>query len=206
MNKNQLLYRTIVMFFGVFLIGVGNASLRGSGLGTDPFTCMSLGISEKLNLSLGVFLLILNIFLFMIIVFCGKKYIGIGMIANMTLVGFISDFFVKFISNGDILMIKIIYMLIGIIVICLGVSIYSSANLGVAPYDAFGWVVEDLTKYKISFKITRVATDIICAIIGILFGSVVGINTIIMTFFTGPLVQFFTQKLIKQRFNSTIKY
>lgn len=205
MNKIQLLYRTVAMFFGVFLIGIGIAFLRGSGFGADPFTCMNLGISESLEISLGVFQLILNIFLFGIIVLCGKKYIGIGMIANMTLVGFISDFFITFISNENIILIKVMYMLIGVIVVCLGVSIYSSANLGVAPYDAFGWVMEDLTNHKISFKLTRVVTDIICIIIGILFGSVVGINTIIMAFFTGPLVQFFTQKLVKPRFNIIMK-
>lgn len=205
MNKNQLVCRTIAMFFGVFLIGFGIAFLRGSDFGADPFTCMNLGISNSLGISLGVFQLILNIFLFIIIVLCGKKYIGIGMIANMTLVGFISDFFTKFISNGDIFIVKIIYILIGVVVVCLGVSIYSSANLGVAPYDAFGWVVEDLTNTKVSFKVTRIVTDIICIIIGIFFNSVVGMNTIIMAFFTGPLVQFFTQKLVKPKFNIIMK-
>lgn len=202
MNKINLLCKIIAMFLGVLFIGIGIAFLRKSGFGVDPFTCMNLGISKKMGISLGVFQLILNLFLFGIMILYGNRYIGIGMIANMVLVGFISDFFTKlFIYNENIFLIKIIYMLIGCTVICLGVSIYSSANMGLAPYDAFGWVIEDLTNHKISFKLTRVVTDVICIGIGILYGSVIGINTIIMAFFTGPLVEFFTQRLINTKFN-----
>ena len=80
-------------------------------------------------------------------------------------------------------------------VICLGVALYSSADFGVAPYDAIGWIVEDVTNQKINFKISRIVTDAICVLIGMYYGSIIGINTIIMVFFTGPLVQFFKQKI-----------
>lgn len=195
MNNNQFIYRLKLTFFGVILIGIGVAFLRGSGLGTDPFTMMNLGISKIIGISLGVFQLKLNLALFFIVLILGRKYIGIGTITNMVLVGFISDLFSLFISNGYSIEVRIILTVLGIITICLGVSIYSSANFGVAPYDAIGWVIEDVTNHRIKFKISRIATDTICVIIGLYYGSIIGVNTFIMVFCTGPLVQFFTQKI-----------
>ena len=196
-NDEQLIYRVVVMFLGVLLIGIGIAFLRGSEFGTDPFTAMNLGISKMRGISLGVFQLEVNIILFIIVFLLGRKYIGLGMITNMVLVGFISDVFSTIISSGYTMEIRILFTVLGIIITCLGVAIYSSVNLGISPYDAIGWIVEDMTKHKLNFKISRIVTDIICIVIGISFGSIISINTIIMAFFTGPLVQFFTQKIIK---------
>lgn len=111
------------------------------------------------------------------------------------MVGFISNLFSLFISDGYSIEVGIILTILGIIMICLGVSIYSSANFGVAPYDAIGWVIEDVTNHRIKFKISRIVKDTICVIIDLYYGSIIVLNTFIMVFCTGPLVQFFTQKI-----------
>lgn len=43
----------------------------------------------------------------------------------------------------------------------------------------------------------RIATDIICVIISLIFGGNVGIGTVIMAFGTGPVVQFFNEHVSK---------
>ena len=156
---------------------------------------MNLAISKMLGSSLGVFQLKVNIGLFAIILIVARKYIGIGTIVNMVFVGFISDFFSLIIPNVYNIELRIMFTIIGVTVICLGVALYSSADFGVAPYDAIGWIVEDISNQKINFKVSRMVADAICVLIGMHYGSVIGINTIIMVFFTGPLVQFFKQKI-----------
>lgn len=198
MNNILFIKRISIMFIGVVFIGLGIALLRGSGFGTDPFTAMNLGISRTLGISLGVFQLGLNMVLFFMVLGFGKQYIGLGMITNMTIVGFISDFFAQIISSGYTLEIKIIFTIIGVIIICLGVAMYSCVNLGLAPYDAIGWIVDDITNNRINFKKTRIFTDIACILIAITFDSIISINTIIMAFCTGPLVQFF-EGIVKQK-------
>lgn len=194
-SNNQYIYRLTITVLGVVLIGIAVAFFRGSGFGTDPFTSMNLAISKMLGSSLGVFQLKVNIGLFAIILIVARKYIGIGTIVNMVFVGFISDFFSLIIPNVYNIELRIMFTIIGVTVICLGVALYSSADFGVAPYDAIGWIVEDISNQKINFKVSRIVTDAICVLIGMHYGSVIGINTIIMVFFTGPLVQFFKQKI-----------
>lgn len=198
MNNILFIKRISIMFIGVVFIGLGIALLRGSGFGTDPFTAMNLGISQTLGISLGVFQLGFNMVLFFMVLGFGKQYIGLGMITNMTIVGFISDFFAQIISSGYTLEIKIIFTIIGVIIICFGVAMYSCVNLGLAPYDAIGWIVDDITNNRINFKKTRIFTDIACILIAITFDSIISINTIIMAFCTGPLVQFF-EGIVKQK-------
>ena len=61
--------------------------------GTDPFTAMNLGISEKIGLLLGHWQLLFNLILFIFVVFGDRRQIGIGTVANMVLVGNSGTFF-----------------------------------------------------------------------------------------------------------------
>lgn len=48
-----------------------------------------------------------------------------------------------------------------------------------------------------SFCACRLTTDIVCVIIGLIFGSKVGIRTAILAFRTGPIVRFFHEMVSK---------
>lgn len=194
-TDNQYVYRLKFTIIGVIIIAIGVTFLKESGFGMDPFTSMNLGVSQAIKSSLGVFQLKVNIGLFVIMLLTGRRYIGVGTITNMVFIGFMVDFFSLIIPNVYNIEFKIIFTVIGIIITCLGVALYSSADLGVAPYDAFGWIVEDITNQKIKFKVTRIFTDAICVLIGLHYGGPIGVNTAIMVFFTGPLVEFFKQKI-----------
>lgn len=65
------------------------------------------------------------------------------------------------------------------------------ADMGIAPYDAFGVIIEKISNRKIPFKVARVLTDVICVAIGFLFGSIVGVATVITAFCMGPLIEVF---------------
>lgn len=57
-----------------------------------------------------------------------------------------------------------------------------------APYDALGVQIHEIS--KVSFKLCRITTDLICVIIALIFGGNIGIGTVITAFGTGPFVQF----------------
>lgn len=67
---------------------------------------------------------------------------------------------------------------------------YFTSNLGVAPYDATGFVLDDRTKIK--YKWCRVITDLTCTAVGFAFGGPVGIGTVVSAFMMGPVVAFLT--------------
>lgn len=200
---NYKIKKILWVIVGVFLLGFGGAMLRLSGLGTDPFTCINLGISKVAGILYGTSTIIFNLILFIPMILWYKKGIGVGMIINMSLLGYISDFCVYMWEKIGITVIELssnfsfqlIFLIIGVLIFCLGIAFYIEADLGVAPYDALGQIIE--MKGHIKFAINRVLTDILCVVIGFSLGSTIGIATLITAFFTGPIVQFY-RNLIKK--------
>lgn len=186
----------IAMILGVIFVGCGVGFLNQSNLGLDPYSCMNYGLSGIIGLSFGTWQMILNFILFIPMIIVAKKYIGLGSFANMIGVGYVAQFIsFLFATMGypiiDSIIGRILCLIIGICVLCFGVAIYTKANLGISPYDALAYIIEELIHNKIRFKWLRIITDVICVTIGFLTGGTVGISTVIMMFFTGPLVQFF---------------
>lgn len=104
--------------------------------------------------------------------------------------GLLVDFFTAryhmFFEDPENLAVKVTFLIVGILGVCLGCSVYMTPELGSAPYDTLGIQIHE--KSKIPFKVCRIATDIICVIISLIFGGNVGIGTVIMAFGTGPVV------------------
>ncbi len=124
---------------------------------------------------------------------------GFGTLWNMTGVGLLVDFFTTkyhiFFQNPQNLGIRILFLVIAILGICLGCSIYMTPELGSAPYDALGVQIHEIS--KVPFKLCRITTDLICVIIALIFGGNIGIGTVITAFGTGPFVQFFNEHVSK---------
>lgn len=198
--------RYFMVFVGVVLIGFSVAVLNLSGFGVDPFSCMNMSVSAHLPVSFGVWQIFVNaviLILLLIHVIKQKKkigaVIGFGTLWNMTGVGLLVDFFTSkyhmFFETPQSLIIRILFLVVATLGICLGCSIYMTPELGSAPYDALGVQIHEQS--KIPYRMCRIATDIICVIIGLIFGGNIGIGTVITAFGTGPFVQFFNEHVSK---------
>ena len=181
---NTKTMKIIMMLLGNLLLGIAVSILRMSRFGTDPFTCMNLGVSGFLNISFGTYQLLVNIILFIFVLWKGRSCIGAGTIVNMAGIGYIADFGV-FVLTKCLGQPEMLSMQIRILLMIFAV------NMGIAPYDAFGVIIEKISNRKIPFKVARVLTDVICVAIGFLFGSIVGVATVITAFCMGPLIEVF---------------
>lgn len=199
-TKNSV-RRFIWMLLGNFLLGIGVSLLRLSGFGTDPFSCMNIGVSGHLPISYGTYQMIVNILLFIPVVILKPSSFGIGAFVNMIGLGYIVDFCmwvygmfgVTVESCGEVLPVRLLLLVVGILTLCLGVALYMDCDMGVAPYDMLSRIIEDRTQGKIKFKWARIGTDFICIAVGVLSGGTVGAATIVVGFFTGPLVSWFRE-------------
>jgi uncharacterized membrane protein YczE len=68
-------------------------------------------------------------------------------------------------------------------------SVYMDVQLGTSPYDAMSFII---SKYlpKVSFRLVRIAYDLLVIVIAWAFGAKIGIVTIIMGFTLGPVISF----------------
>ena len=60
-KRKKLLPRVLWVTVANLILGLGIAMLRLSGFGTDPFTCMNLGVSSHLPVSFAVYQMIFNV-------------------------------------------------------------------------------------------------------------------------------------------------
>lgn len=204
--KENKIKRITMTVIGVLCIGIGGGMFRYAGFGADPFTTMNLGLSSFLNISYGNWQLILNLMLFIPVLFWGRYTIGLGTVANMVFLGYISDAVLFLITNllGETpVFLHYIIMSLAIVLASFGVACYIVPNLGVAPYDALQLIAEKSSNGKISYRIARIVCDASCIIIGIIAAllagdnllELVGIGTICNVVLMGPIIQFFKDKL-----------
>ena len=99
----------------------------------------------------------------------------------------------KFLDN-DKFLVNFIILIIGINIMSIGVGIYLEANLGASAYDAMPYVVNNALKKDFSYKYTRIVLDVICIVVGLIFGEKIGIGTIFLGFLSGPLIVFYREK------------
>ena len=189
------LRRILGMIAGVVIIGIGIAVFKFSHLGNDSISALNLRISELVGLSFSIENVLMNLFLFIPQLIWGRQYIGLGTIINSLCIGFVvtftSDILVGVFGSANTLPLQLLWVVIGVLVVALGASLYQTADLGVAPYDALSLMLAD--RLPVPYFGCRIFTDALCAVIAWLLGGLIGLGTLLCAFALGPFVQFFTK-------------
>jgi len=199
-------YRRIIMtVFGVLVAGFSVGMFNFSAFGMDPFQVMAHGVWMHIPIGFGTFYAILNLIMLVFIFFIDRHKIGLGTVINIFLLGYVVEFsswlFESRIPNPTI-GIRIIFLVIGVIILCFGSSLYFIGDLGVSTYDAVALILSE--KKVARFQYCRIGTDLICTVIGFVLGATVGIGTIVTAFFMGPIIAFFNKRIsIPLRYGKT---
>lgn len=187
--------RMLGMLVGIVIIGLGIALFKQSHLGNDSISALNMRISELLGVSLGLVNLSVNILFFLLEAAFGRKYIGIGTFVNGIFMGYIVTAFYDPIAaafgSAESLQVQLLWMAVAVPVTAFGVSLYQTADLGIAPYDYLSLGLRDYTPFP--YFGCRVFTDAVCALLCWLLGGLVGIGTLVCAFCLGPFVQFFSR-------------
>lgn len=199
---------------GVVICAISVGIFKLAALGVDPFQSLMAGLDTVIPLDFGTVYLIANILMLAVGFFVDRHNIGIATILNLFLLGYLTDFTYKCLTSlfpDPSLPFRIGALIVGIVVICLAMALYMTADMGVSPYDAVSIVMSKKIKF-IPFKYCRIITDIICVIGGALLfvvgggewadvPTIVGVGTVITAFFMGPLVDFFNRKVAQPLLN-----
>ncbi len=192
----EKMVRVSMTLFGVVVAGLSVGLFKHSQFGTDPFQCFANGVHNVVPFSFGTLYIIINAVLLIVVFFLKKHYIGIGTILNLFLVGYIVEFSynsLQVLFPDPSMVLRIGMLSLGFIVLCFASSFYISADLGVSTYDAISLIMAD--KKVARFHYCRIATDIICVIIGLALSAVVGIGTVMTAFLMGPFIAFFRKRV-----------
>ena len=158
-----------------------------------PLSRDELRLAELLGISLGRMNIITNILLFALEVWLGRQYIGLGTFVNGLGIGYLVTAFYEpiaaFFGPAASLPVQLLWVALAVPVTALGASLYQTADLGVAPYDAWSLEIRDHTPFP--YFGCRIFTDALCALICWLLGGLIGLGTLVCAFCLGPFIQFF---------------
>ncbi len=190
--------RMIMMLCGIMAQGLGLSLLRAVNLGTDPCSCLTQGVTNFVPLSFGTCQLLCHLVTFVFVLRYDLSMIGFGTIGNMCFLGYISDFFQwiwsLLLPAGffQVVLNRYILLLPSLAVFLLGAAAYMCAGLGSSPYDALPFIISGHVR-RFPFKI--VLWDISFMAAGFVLGGDVGIVTILVAFFLGPIITGVQKKL-----------
>lgn len=187
--------RIPVLLVSVILMGMCVAFFEKIAVGTDPSTVLNLSVAQNVLHwdNLGTWQLIFNVILLTIILLAREgRFIGLGSLANMVLVGYSRDFFkpiVELLLPGQVesLLVRFGVFVPTTLLFLVAVAFYMVVELGTAPYDAIPQIIAAHTK-KVSFTIIRVCFDIAVTVTGMLLGGQIGLFTVAACFFLGPVI------------------
>ena len=205
LNIRPKLTTLIMLVIGLFLFGLGEAIIIGSGSGVSPWTVLAQGISSKTDLSIGMATFLISIFILIFWVPL-KQIPGIGTILNAIIIASAIDLTLGFIPKPELIYLKILQASFGILIVGIGSGIYLASNLGPGPRD--GLMIGLQQKTNTSIPLIRTIIEITAVTVGWFLGGIVGIGTILFVFGIGPCVGVgltLVEKVSKKRTNKLEK-
>lgn len=177
---------------GISLCSVGVALFKVADFGTDPFQTFCAGLNNVIPVGFGTLylgscaILLIAMFLF------GRRYIGLGTVLNLFIMGYMTQFVVWIIHSlwpNPSFAERVLFLSLGIPILCLASSLYFTADMGVSTYDVWALLLDEKT--RLPFRLLRILTDLLCVGIGFFLHATVGAGTLITAFFMGPLIDVF---------------
>ena len=183
---NNYVKKFIFMMLGSAVMGIGIGIALTGGQGVDPFSLFWEGLTNVFPITIGQANLITNAFLLVVVVLIDRKQLNVGTIVNPLILGVFTDLVMKAMTQPVQFEVQVGYSIVGVILLGVGIGIYSAANIGKGPYDAFSFSITKL--FNLNFVYVRIAIDAIFFVIGFALGARVGVAALVAVFMMGKII------------------
>jgi|GEM_PF-3224286 len=170
--------RFVVTLLGIFFLGAGVAIDTAAALGTDCMAGFNEAFARTLGyVTFGQMTTIIEILMVIYAYLRSKKTVGIGTVLSMLLVQFPIDLVYNLVPQTQNLVVRILYVLIGILLISLGAEMIIHADLGMGAYEAFMYSFVYARGWK--FIYVKYVCDAIFLLGTVIFRGQIGLGTVI---------------------------
>lgn len=177
--------KLLQVFLGTTLIGTGVALNFSSQLGLGPWGVFHEGISLNTTLSFGSAIIATGVFVTLLWIPLKQKP-GIATLVDIFWIGTVADLVISLDLNADTLVLKWIFVFIGILCIGSGTAIYVGADMGSGPRDG---VMVGLESKGLKIGMARNIIEVTALTLGWLLGGTVGLSSVVIAISIGPVVQ-----------------
>ena len=176
----------IILVFGLWVFGTGDAILIAAGIGNTPWTVLAEGIALNINWTVGQATFLVSALVLLLWIPLKEKP-GLGTILNAIIIAAAIEIMVPRLPTPETQLLAISQVLLGVLLIGIGSGIYLTANLGPGPRD--GWMTGLQRVSRIPIARVRGAIEVTVLLIGwLVLGGTFGIGTIVFAVLIGPVV------------------
>lgn len=177
--------RTGVLFFGLFIFGLGDSLLIQSNIGNAPWSVLAQGISNRLDITMGwstfgISSLVLLLWIPL------KERPGFGTLSNIIIIAAAIQVGVTVFPQQDSYLLGIVYCLIGIGMVGAGSALYITCGLGPGPRDGLMTALHHRSGIRIGR--VRLAIEGSVLILGWALGGTVGLGTLLFATLIGQSI------------------
>lgn len=197
--------KIIICAASLMLLGLGCGINVVTAQGADPITVFYEGLSKVTGLSVGLVASILNAILVTTVFFINRKYVHIGTVIYIFILGtFINCgiWIYKSFQIPEIFVWQIVFSLIGCVLCFIGLGGFMAVDIGIDPWTAAAVIINK--KLNKSFRTVKIVLDALTLLFGWLMGGKVGIITVFCAFVGGPIIQK-SYELLDKAFAKMIK-
>jgi uncharacterized protein len=177
--------RTIVLFFGLFIFGLGDSLLIQSEIGNAPWSVLAQGAANRLEITMGWSTFAISTLVLLLWIPLKEKP-GFGTLSNIAVIAMAIQVGVTYFPIQSTYPAGIIYCLLGIALVGLGSALYITCGLGPGPRDGLMTALH----HKSGVRIGRVRMGIEGTVLlgGWLLGGTVGIGTLLFAALIGQSI------------------
>jgi uncharacterized membrane protein YczE len=177
--------RAMILFFGLFIFGLGDSLLIQSQIGNAPWSVLAQGLSERLDITLGwsTFLISSLVLLLWIPL---RERPGLGTLSNIVVIAVAIQIGITFFPQTDNFVAAVFYCLIGISLVGFGSAFYITCGLGSGPRDGLMTAIH--TRSGIRIGRVRLAIEAFVLVLGAILGGTVGLGTLLFAVLIGQSI------------------
>jgi len=188
LSRSRLSDRPVVrsgrLLAGLVLFGLALALLVHGGLGLDPWTVFSFGISRHVPLTLGAVTVVSSVVVLLLWIPLRQRP-GIGTVANALVVGPVLDLGVALLPSPHSLALRVLFLVLAVVLVAVGTGLYVGVGWGPGPRDG---LMTGLVRLGVPLFLARTLIEGTVLLIGWLLGGTVGLATVVYALAVGPLV------------------
>jgi uncharacterized membrane protein YczE len=192
--------RLVQLYAGLVLYGVSDAMLLLAGLGVDPWDVFHQGLSRRLGLGVGTWVIIVGAVVLLLWLPLRQRP-GFGTVSNVIVVGVVVDIVMATCPTPHGLVLRTATMVAGVGLNGVATGAYIGAGLGPGPRDG---LMTGLAARGHSIRLVRTGIEVTVLVTGWILGGTVGVGTVVYALGIGPLAHFFIPRLRIGRSNERL--
>lgn len=186
------IYRLVFYIVGLFTISFGASLTIKANVGTGAWDALNVGLSQLTGLSVGTFVIIVGITLMFVNGALLQRRPDFLALFTIFILGALIDFWMLFVLkqfDPSQIIIKILFLILGLLIIGIGVAIYLQPKFPLNPIDNLMMAINE--RFGISLPIAKTICEVIALLLALLVKGPIGIGTFIVLVLIGPFIQLF---------------